>query len=92
MTGVRQDAAGGWFHSVGVEDAADVSAAAVRDRVLRAREDLAEAAASRNGSAVREAVDELEDALAMARVNGVVVADPPTADAAPAGESDAERA
>jgi hypothetical protein len=76
---------------VGVEDASAVSAAAVRDRVLRAREDLAEAAASRNGSAVREAVDELENALAMARVNGVVVANTSPAGTTPAGESDPER-
>lgn len=58
---------------MGSGDAAGEFAESVRERVLRARAELAEAAARQDASAVQAAVDELEDALAVARVNGVEV-------------------
>ncbi|WP_436789764.1 hypothetical protein [Yinghuangia sp. YIM S10712] len=51
----------------------DEHAEAVRGRVRKARADLAAAAASRNASAVRDAVDEMEEALALARIERVEV-------------------
>jgi hypothetical protein len=48
----------------------------VRERVLAARRALAQAAADRDRRAVRAAMDELEDALMMARARGVRIPGP----------------
>lgn len=65
-----------------MSDTAGDFAEAVRTRVLRARSQLGEAAARKDGPGVSSAVDELEDALAMARANGVAI---PAADEAADG-------
>ncbi|HSA50665.1 MAG TPA: hypothetical protein VLH10_11230 [Yinghuangia sp.] len=58
------------------EQAPDEHAAQVRDRVQRARHDLADAARTHDGNALRVAVDELEEALAAARVESVPLPEP----------------
>lgn len=63
----------------GDDATAEDFAAAVRARVLRARADLAEAASHRDGASLQSAMDELEEALSMARANGVDVPAPGTA-------------
>lgn len=54
----------------------DAHTAEVRDRVQRARHDLADAARTHDGNALRIAVDELEEALAVARVESVPLPEP----------------
>lgn len=58
----------------------DVFSESVRERVRSARRGLADAARSRDPSALSGALDELEDALHLARANGVGI---------PAGGEDA---
>ena len=59
--------------SSGDEMVADRFAEAVLARVMAARLSLAEAAATADSHAVAEALDELEESLALARESGVTV-------------------
>ncbi|UGQ12993.1 hypothetical protein LO772_05050 [Yinghuangia sp. ASG 101] len=69
--------------------APDAHTAEVRDRVRRARHDLADAARTHDGNALRVAVDKLEEALAVARVESVPLPEPDRGpDAAQAGPDD----
>lgn len=58
------------------ESAPDAHTAEVRERVQRARHDLADAARTHDDKALRIAVDELEEALAVARVESVPLPEP----------------
>lgn len=64
----------------------DRHSAEVRDRVQRARNDLADAARTHDNNALRNAVDELEEALAMARVASVPLPEPDHDRPAPGAE------
>ncbi|WP_436774320.1 hypothetical protein [Yinghuangia sp. YIM S09857] len=78
--------------------AAEEFAAAVRARVVQARADLAEAASRQDGSAVQEAVDELEEALSTARAHdvelpgpGIIDSEPPAHGGPEGGETESGR-
>lgn len=74
--------------SAGDDGTTDDFAEALRARVRQARAGLADAAAHPEGTIVQTAMDELEDALAAARANGV---DVPPATAARDDAADGER-
>lgn len=82
--GVREAASKGRLStmSAGDDGAAEEFAETVRARVRRARGGLKDAASRRDEVAVRTAVDEMEEALALARAHRVEV---PGSDAAEAG-------
>jgi hypothetical protein len=69
--------------SSGDEKATDMFAEAVLARVAAARLRLGEAAATADSHAVAEALDELEDSLALARESGVTVPRMKTIDQGP---------